>query len=135
MYMGFKLNPLVLVPLVSSIVGLILIYVATINLEPKRMKISDITHEMIGRTVSTTGKIIYRKIHPAGHLFLTISDDNVKIQVPLFVGFMNSLSESGLTEENLKVGTNISVSGLVDEYRDQLQIIPRKIDDIKILIG
>lgn len=131
--MSPKINPLISISLVCSVVGLILIYIAALNLQPRQIKISDITAELVGRSVSTSGKIVYKRSHVAGHLFLTISDNDAKIQVPLFAGFMNSLSEVGLTEKDFKVGDKVSVSGLIDEYRGQLQIIPRKVDDIRIL--
>lgn len=38
-----------------------------------------------------------------------------------------------MTEEDFVKGSKISVAGLVDEYRGQLQVIPRKPDDLKIL--
>jgi len=131
--LNLKTNSLVLIFLFCSIAGLILIYIAAINLQPKEMDLSDVTSELVGRSVSTSGEIVYKKLHEAGHLFLTISDDKTKIQVPLFAGFMNTLKEVDLTEDDFEVGTKISVSGLVDEYQGQLQIIPRRKDDVKIL--
>jgi DNA/RNA endonuclease YhcR with UshA esterase domain len=128
-----KKNILVLISLVTSLVGLVLIYIATINLEAKQVELKDINAELIGRSVATTGEIVYRRTHDAGHLFLTISDDDIKIAVPLFVGYLNDLKEVGLTEDDFQVGTKISISGLVDEYQGQLQVIPRRKDDVKIL--
>jgi DNA/RNA endonuclease YhcR with UshA esterase domain len=126
-------NILVLISLLTSVIGLVLIYIAAINLEPKQIELKDITPELVGRSVSTKGEIVYRRTHDAGHLFLTISDDDTKITVPLFAGYLNTLKEVGLTEEDFYVGAEISVSGLVDEYQGQLQIVPRRKDDVKIL--
>jgi len=126
-------NILVWVCLFTSVIGLVLIYIAAINLEPKQIELKDITPELVGRSVLSSGEIVYRKTHEAGHLFLTISDDDTKIEVPLFAGFMNTLKEVNLTEDDFEVGTRISVSGLIDEYQGQLQIIPRRKDDIRIL--
>ena len=126
-------NILVLISLLTSVIGLVLIYIAAVNLEPKQIELKDIDAELIGRSVSTTGEIVYRRSHDAGHLFLTISDGDTKIAVPLFAGYLNDLKEVGITEDDFYVGVRISVSGLVDEYRGQLQIAPRKVDDIKIL--
>lgn len=128
-----KRDFLILICFLTSVVGLILIYIAAINLEPKRIELKDVTPELVGRSVLTSGKIVYKKTHAAGHLFLTISDEDTKIQVPLFAGFMNTLKEVDLTENDFEIGLKISVSGLVDEYQGQLQIIPRRDDDIKIL--
>jgi len=131
--LNLKTNSLILISLFCSILGLILIYIAAVNLEPKQIELKDITPELVGRSVLTTGEIVYRRSHEAGHLFLTISDDDTKIAVPLFVGYLNTLKETGLTEDDFYEGVKISVSGLVDEYQGQIQIIPRRVNDIKIL--
>ena len=131
--LDLKSNSLILIFLFCSILGLILIYIAAINLQPTQIELKDITPELVGRSVFTTGKIAYRRTHDAGHLFLTISDDDTKIAIPLFAGYMSNLKEVGITEDDFQVGTEISVSGLVDEYQGQLQIIPRRVNDVKIL--
>ena len=126
-------DKLSLICFITSVIGLVLIYVAAINLEPQRIELKDVTPELVGRSVSTTGEIVYRRSHDAGHLFLTISDGDTKIAVPLFAGYLNTLKKVGLTEDDFYVGAEISVSGLVDEYQGQLQIIPRRKDDVKII--
>jgi len=115
---------------VSSFLGLGLIYVAAINTRPVEMDIADISNDLVGKSVTTTGYIIYKRTHPEGHVFLTISNEETTIQVPLFSGFMKSLD--GLTDDDFKIGKQITVTGMVDEYKGDLQIIPRKPDDIKI---
>jgi len=124
---------LTLICFITSAVGLVLIYVAAINLEPKQIELKEINPELVGRSVSTKGEIVYRRTHDAGHLFLTISDGNANIAVPLFAGYLNTLKEVGLIEDDFQEGIRISVSGLVDEYQGQLQVIPRRKDDVKIL--
>lgn len=99
------------------------------------MELGEIDSQLIGRTVKVSGYIAYKSLNPAGHVFLTVSSDKAKIQVPLFAGLMSKMTESGLPEEKLDKGTKISVTGLVDEYRGSLQIVPRKIEDIEILGG
>jgi len=126
-------NILTLTCLVTSVIGLVFIYIAAINLEPTQIELEDINPELVGRSVSTTGEIVYRKTHDAGHLFLTISDGYTEIAVPLFAGYLNDLKEVGLAEDDFYEGVEISVSGLVDEYQGQLQIIPRRVNDVKIL--
>ena len=126
-------NILVLICLLTSVIGLVLIYIAAINLEPKQIELKDINPELVGRSVLTTGEIVYRKTHEAGHLFLTISDGDTEVAVPLFAGYLNTLKEVGITEDDFYEGAEISVSGLVDEYQGQLQIIPRRVSDVKII--
>lgn len=133
MELNLKGNILIVICFTLSVTGLLLIYVAALNIKPMEMKISEINFELIGRSVTTSGNIIYKKEHTAGHLFLTISDGKSNIQVPLFAGFMTSLNSNGINSNDFKVGRTISVSGLIDEYQGSLQIIPRKPEDIKLL--
>jgi DNA/RNA endonuclease YhcR with UshA esterase domain len=130
---NIKQKKLLLICLFSSVMGLVLIYLAAVNIQPSTIKISEIDSRFIGKTVRTTGYIIYKNNHPAGHVFLTIADGQAKIQVPLFAGFVNSLNENDVSVDDFRKGTKIMVTGLVDEYKGQLQILPRKPNDIKIL--
>lgn len=127
-----KEKKLALICLFTSLLGLILIYIASINLKPTEIEISQINPELIGKTVKTTGVIVYKRSSKDGHLFLTISDNETKIQVPLFYSFLSSLSER-LDLEELKAGRKISITGLVDEYMGNLQIVPRKPEDLKLI--
>ncbi len=115
-----------------SLTGLILTYFAAKNIEPVEIEISQINHELIGRVVSTRGKIVYKKLHPAGHLFLSLEEKNSKIQVPIFSSLMNKMGENGIEEEDFFIGRILEVRGVVDEYQGQLQIIPRKVEDLRL---
>jgi DNA/RNA endonuclease YhcR with UshA esterase domain len=125
-------NILVLISSFTSIVGLILIYIAAINVKPVEIKINQINSDLIGRSVSTQGMITQKKLHSEGHLFLMISDGESEIQVPIFSSLMKDLMKENIAESDFKINRTISVTGLVDEYRGQLQILPRKTSDIKI---
>jgi DNA/RNA endonuclease YhcR with UshA esterase domain len=118
--------------IISSTLGLALIYFAAIKVQPLDTELGDIDSELIGRTVRTTGHISYKSLNPAGHVFLTLSDGRKNIEVPLFAGFVNKLAESGLIENQLSKGVQLSVSGVVDEYKGSLQIVPRKVSDVQI---
>ena len=126
-----KKNFLVLISFLTSVIGLILIYIAAINIQPVEIKISQINSDLIGRSVSTQGTITQKTLHPDGHMFLLISDDVYDIQVPIFSSLMNDLKKKNITESNFKINETIFVTGLIDEYRGQLQILPRKTSDIK----
>jgi DNA/RNA endonuclease YhcR with UshA esterase domain len=45
---------------------------------------------------------------------------------------MNKLNEAGLSEKDFAIGKRLSITGLVSEYREQIQIVPRKVEDIRI---
>jgi DNA/RNA endonuclease YhcR with UshA esterase domain len=123
---------LTLICLLTSLLGLILIYFAAVSLKPIETNVSQINPSLLGKTVKTTGVIVDRRGSKEGHIFLTISDNKSQIQVPLFSNFLKSLSEK-LDLNQLKVGRKISVVGTVDEYMGDLQIIPRKPEDIKLI--
>ena len=126
-------NFLLILSLLISIVGLVLIYFASVNIEPKKITVSDITADMEGRRIITTGYIVEKRGHKDGHLFLTISDNKTKIQVPLFSDFMNSLNQIGITEKDFKLNDRISVKGILENYKGSLQIVPKSLNDVKIL--
>jgi len=102
-----------------------LFYVARTSM-PSYVPLNEINPTYIGKTISTTGKIVsisYNK----GNIFLTIYDKNSSINVPIFSNVAKYL------DVNLKKGQRISVSGIVDEYKGKLQIIPRKASDIRVI--
>jgi len=117
---------------ICSIVGLALIYLAALSLQPIKVDLDEISFDLVGRSVTSEGKIVYKKVHSAGHLFLTLEAQGSKIQVPIFAGLMNRLREKGMTEKNFSVGNRLVITGLVSEYKGQLQIIPRKVEDIRL---
>ena len=131
--MRLSKNFLLTLSIFTSIVGLILIYFASINIEPQKTTISDITADMEGRRIVTTGHLVEKREHKDGHLFLTVSDNKTKIQVPLFSDFMNSLNQIGITEDDFQLNERISVKGIVENYKGRLQIVPKSLDDVKIL--
>ena len=130
-----KGNTLTVLCLLSSLFGLVLIYIAAISIEPQRISLSEVTFELVGHSVETTGYISSKSTHPDGHVFLTLKDrgGDAAVQIPLFAGYMNALEEKGIDEDNFHKGDTIAVRGLVGEYRGQIQIIPRTVDDIKFL--
>lgn len=126
-------NYLLWTSLLSSIIGLVLIYIATINIEPQTIAISDITADMEGRKLVVIGQISEKRKHEDGHLFLTLSDNTSKIQVPLFADLMKELDKLGITEDDFHIKGNISVKGVIENYKGRLQILPRNLNDVKIL--
>ena len=133
--MNLPKNLLLILSLSTSLIGLVLIYIASANLEPQKISISDITADLEGRRISTSGYIVAKTANPNGHLFLTISDNKTKIEVPLFSDLMNSLEQSGITKNDFHLHGQISVQGTLENYKGNLQIVPKKPNDVKILGG
>ena len=133
--MKLSKNFLTILSLSVSVIGIILIYLASVNIQPKEISLSDISAEMEGRNIVTTGHITEKRTHKDGHLFLTISDNKADIQVPLFADFMKELDNLGITTNDFQINDRISVNGILEIFNGNLQIIPKSLDDIKILGG
>jgi len=121
------MNYIVVGSLAMSVAGLFLIYVAAANIEPENMELASITGDLVGRTVTTEGSIKSEWLHKDGHMFLTVTDGKKDIQVPVFSNVMQHLNEN-----DFKPKTRIKVTGIVDDYKKQIQIVPRKPGDIDL---
>ena len=110
---------------VTSVIGLVMIYFAATNIEPEFVELSDITSEHIGKVVTSSGVIKSKNVHQDGHIFITISDGKKNLQVPVFSNLAQYFSEN-----NFQTKMELKVTGVVDDYRNQMQIIPRKPDDL-----
>jgi len=91
-------------------------------------KISDINKDKVGEIVATEGKIIRYRRFSKGISF-TIADNNDKIDLVIWNSLYNKLK----TKNNLKKGVYLRIIGKVGEYRGNLQIVPKKESDIRIL--
>ncbi|MGN0973747.1 MAG: exodeoxyribonuclease VII large subunit [Candidatus Coprovivens sp.] len=88
--------------------------------------ISSITKENIGDSVIIIGEISRRYEHKNGHVFLTLSEDNKTIEVPVF-------ADKNIETSNYTTGSMVKVKGEVREYQGKLQVIPEKTDDISLV--
>ncbi len=108
-----------------AIFGIFLLYFIARFSQAEYVPIEKIDSTYIGKTIRTSGKIV-AVTYSKGNVFLTIYDKK-SLDVPIFSNVAKYL------EYNFKKGQEISVVGIVDEYKGKLQIIPRKASDIKVL--
>ena len=114
---------------ICSLVGLFLIYYISDITLPKEMEIESINPSEVGNFVSTKGTIVSRTLTKTGHLFLTLQGDEGKIDVVMFSTF---LTKEKVDPAKLKKGTTLSINGMLEEYKGELQIVPKKAADVKI---
>lgn len=119
---------IVLISLVISVVGLASIYVTAINFEPEVLNIGDISSDLVGSTVTTEGYIKSKTMHQNGHMFLTITDGKETLDVPVFSSVMQYLNK-----DDFRIKSKVKVTGVIDEYRKKLQIIPRSQKDVTLV--
>ncbi len=116
-----------------SIVGILVIYIASLSIDVKHMKIIDITSDLEGRKVQLIGEVTERHNNADGHIFLTVSDKTGSVQIPIFADLARSLDNVGITSDDFKKGSKISVTGFVEIYKGKIQLTPHSVNDIKIL--
>ncbi len=117
------------IALFCSVIGLSLIYFATLQIEPASIGIDQISADYAGKTVEIVGTVL-SAYKSEDTLFLSISDGSGVINVVIFSNVLNELEASGVS---IAKGYKIRARGVVDEYNGKLEIIPRKISDITVL--
>jgi len=128
---------IVYICLFISVVGLISIYLIALRIESIYLPINQITPEFIGRKIEIVGFVTDRYDHPDGHIFITVEDDSGhSIDVPLFSSFsksFNSMNSQKAKLDEIRVGSLLEIEGIVGQYRNDMQIVPKKPDDLRIL--
>jgi len=115
----------------TSTIGLILLFLVSEATQVDTVKISEIDYDMAGSLVSITGKIVLKRIHDDGHIFLKIEDDTGQISAVIFSSDAKKLDPVLLS--CLETGKTLSVTGRVEEYRGSLEMIPKTGDGLRCL--
>ena len=125
------------ISLICSIIGILILFIIAKISEPLNLSISEISKENIGENVKVTGFIIDRNDHKDGHIFLKIEESyDSSIEVPLFSDFVEILNDFNFQKaktSDLKIGTLLSVEGIVGEYNGKMQVVPKNPNDLKII--
>ncbi len=124
------LELLVLSFLVSSI-GLGLLFYTSDKYTDASIDISRIDYDSVGSKVAVSGKVLASRTHRDGHVFLKLGDPTGNISVVFFSSLAERL-DAGI-KRCLKPGSYIYVMGWVKEYKDTLEIVPRKGRDVECL--
>ena len=108
--------------LTISLLGVITLLILTNTLEPKLTSINKITIKELNKKVKIQGKIINIKNYENSRIdelfyILTVSDTTEEIEVILNI--KKTL--------NLKINQNVTITGRVNTYKNQLQIQAEKI--------
>jgi len=114
--------------LLCSLTGLAALYVAAANTRPAVTAIASLNDDFIGTKVMISGRLIDLREHIDGHLFMKLKDDSGGvISVPVFASVRSQLNEP------IELLDVVQVTGLVKEYRDELEVIPDKAGDLRIV--
>ena len=102
----------------GSVIGLIILYIGTLAIEPTQIEIQEIDENYIGKLVQVRGQI--ETIREFESSFL-IQIDGIAV-----------FSLKAITPEVGK-GDWVQVTGQVKEYKESLEIIPRRLGDLIVL--
>ena len=91
------------------------------------VRIADITSGWRGRTVTIAGEIVQQKEFSKGWK-LFVDDGTAQITVLLWQNVYETVPE----REKLVVGARIQVTGEVDEYKGELEVVPRRGEDVVV---
>ncbi|MBI2084742.1 MAG: OB-fold nucleic acid binding domain-containing protein [Candidatus Aenigmarchaeota archaeon] len=106
--------------LASSLVGLLIIYIASQNVQPVVTPTGKITFDDVGKNVQVCGKISSLSTSKTGHTFLILEDHTGEIDAIVF-------NTSKINVDGLKKGDNTCLLGKIDNYEGKLEIIPKEI--------
>ncbi len=116
---------LVRISLICAIAGLALIYALSCVVEPQSISVN-LLDRYEGRVVSVIGSVVDLRRHEAGHIFIKLQDESGTCEVPLFQSLAQKVPV-------LYLGDRLRVVGVVEEYRDSLQVVPRTERDLTLL--
>lgn len=91
------------------------------------IKSNEITKENIGDSTTVDCIILSKYVHPNGSVFLTVKTSaDQEIQVPVFKNI-------NYDSEKLSTGDLLRISGKIQEYKGDLEVIPNNADDIIVI--
>ncbi len=120
------------VALITALVGMIGMLVFASSIEPKEIKISEITRNNIGETVSVTGIVESVKMSSSGSsCFIELNDGSGKINVIVFESTLTELKDAGNDLDDFK-NHKVKVIGSITEYKSSMELILSNANSIKL---
>ncbi|MEM1689007.1 MAG: OB-fold nucleic acid binding domain-containing protein [Candidatus Hadarchaeales archaeon] len=114
--------------LISSLAGLAAVYATALSISQRITPIAKIDNSFIGARVIISGQIIDVQSSGNKHMFLKIKDDSGGIiTVPIFSNLASKLTLTIGLLDYVEIRGNVSV------YQNELEVIPSKPEDIKIV--
>jgi DNA/RNA endonuclease YhcR with UshA esterase domain len=114
--------------LLCSLTGLAALYLSAANTHPAVTAIAKLNEDFAGTKVTISGHAIDLYNHPDGHLFLTLKDNSGgTISVPVFASVRSQMTEP------VELLDDIQVTGLVKEYQNELEVVPDRASDVRIV--
>lgn len=91
-------------------------------LQPKEIKINEISENLEGTYVKVEGHVT----KTSGQTFFVRGDNGQEIKVII-------KSKTGIKKPKIRKGDTVVIAGIVSQYKDEYRILPFKTEDVKIL--
>jgi DNA/RNA endonuclease YhcR with UshA esterase domain len=108
--------------LALALLGLAGIYFAVINLEPTEMSIAAIEEGMTGKLVKVAGTIDNIRKTSSNNIYWTVSDGSSA------AGMTVPLLDAKFKKIPAMKGDSVEITGLVSDYKGELEIMPKEIN-------
>ena len=110
-----------------SVLGLVMLFYISGNLELERTDIGDITARDVGGAVEVCGRISTRFVSKSDNIFLDLRDETGRIKVVIFSNTAGNLKRFGIDAYGLTEGDEVCVAGNIDDYEGEIEIICKKL--------
>lgn len=118
------------IALITSIIGISILIVSSAWVEPKEMRIKEITSNNINEKITIHGVITEIDYSSSGKTcFLNLNDGTGKIKVIIFQSGLENFETEGINISDFK-NRNVKITGTVSEYNNKLEIT---LDDSKLI--
>ena len=122
-------SDIIRISLVAAASGLVLLFFVSSYSTAPVVRIEELSFDDTGTKVAARGDITSVRLHDDGHIFLELNDGTGKIKVAIFKNVAENL-DVRLRDCITRIGEDATISGEVEEYQDELEIIPHGTSDV-----
>jgi DNA/RNA endonuclease YhcR with UshA esterase domain len=117
----FKENAVIFALLILTVAGLSLIYYSVSLTESAQTEIANLENFPKGALVKISGEISKLSKSKTGNIYWTVEDGTGSITIPLLGNIADDYS-------SISKNSLVTVTGLVSEYNNELEIMPKDIE-------
>jgi DNA/RNA endonuclease YhcR with UshA esterase domain len=114
--------------LAVATLGLVTLSLAASAAKPEEVKIAELSDVRLGALVEVSGEVVKVRNHEEGHVFLRIDDGTGEVKVAIFRNIAGKVERECLIQ-----GAHLAVVGRVEEYRGELEVVPREGEGVRCL--
>jgi DNA/RNA endonuclease YhcR with UshA esterase domain len=118
-----KESVLIRICILGSVAGIVALYFISFMIAAEGVGAGEITRDYIGRKVKISGVVEGLSEHRSGHIFFEVRDDTGSVDVVIWEDKAEQLMLSGMNLSRMENGIGIEVTGSVEYYKGNLQVV------------